>query len=203
MIDPIVVFGCMNSGTSLITMLLHLGGAWLGETKPGSRRNPLGFYENLGVNQIISYGRSRGYTKEQFRDAIVADLSRQGYLGGPWALKLFRKQVPAVARFDPFWVFPERDIENIFKSRIRYTNKKDHETTRNRVFDEYKFVSEIRKKIMENTTEYEFIHPDKLIVGDTSEIFEIYKRCGLIYYPDLVNHCIVKTFWEFRQENIR
>ena len=45
--DPILVSGCARSGTSLVAQILHVCGAWKGETvAPDPASNPDGFFEH-------------------------------------------------------------------------------------------------------------------------------------------------------------
>lgn len=203
--EPIVVFGPMNSGTSLTMGLLHIGGAWIGETKSASKRNRLGFFENIGINESIYKSRKSGLVHKEIRNAIESEILSQGYCGGQWAVKLFYKQIHFIRSFNPFWIFTTRNPENILKSHLRHTNVGPEKSVSeskewSKVCAELSNVDEIKKSIMKSTNKYRCISPDLLVEGQHDQLLEIYSACNLIYYPDLVNHFIVPDYWEYRDQ---
>lgn len=202
--QPIIVFGPARSGTSLITGLLHIGGAWCGETALGNWRNLLGFFENKQMALAIYAARKAG---NDFMEAIYDEMIKQGYCGGQWTVKLFHTQIKEwIANFDPFWVFVHRSFKAIRNSRY-YDKRATHPTeeekhaikvntakTRSLIADWRRY----REQITQNTKRYFDIIPQKIIIGDHSQLCDLYKATGLIYYKDLVNHFVVPDHWHMK-----
>lgn len=197
---PIVVFGPMNSGTSLITALIHIGGAWIGITKEAKWRNPLGFFENKVLEKAIYRARKSG---ESMKRAILMEIKRQGYCGGLWCVKQFHNQLqPWLDNFNSFWVFVHRDFESICKSR--YKDPRDQPITSEKEQKVKSLINDFekaRKSIINNTDTYFDIWPNKIINGDYEELKQLYNKTRLIFYPALVKHFIVQDFWHYREDD--
>lgn len=103
--EPVLVTGLPRSGTSLVAGLLGVCGLWLGQTVPGGRENPRGFFENVLLRErlqkeLLKRGNfdPLGVRRlpppdwqpmvPNFRDVVGQMLAAQGYVGqGPWGFK--------------------------------------------------------------------------------------------------------------------
>lgn len=115
----ILVAAPTRCGTTMITWLLHLHGAWIGEaniTKAPETNPPVGT-ENFYVKQYL---RSCGPFPHDFKEKFLQ------IAGGnePWVIKtplLLEKQELFIHNFpDARWILPTRPIEDIVASKMRH-----------------------------------------------------------------------------------
>lgn len=102
--DPILITGAPRSGTSMIAGIIHICGAFKGDTSGPNKNNQKGMYENAQIrNGIVKpYLREIGVDpKGQFplpdphkipipndlRVRVETVMKREGYKGGPWMYK--------------------------------------------------------------------------------------------------------------------
>lgn len=102
--DPILVTGPPRSGTSVVAGLLHLAGAWVGQTIGPHPESPKGFFENTAIKQQVFEPYLFGLNVDllgkrelpknsakrripKLREQVHAVLVDQEYAGGPWLYK--------------------------------------------------------------------------------------------------------------------
>jgi len=101
---PILITGCARSGTSLIAGIIHICGAFKGETSGPNQYNPNGMFENAKIRNNIIKPYLRGLKVDpmgQFplpdikkieipvnlRTRIEKVMLKEGYDDGPWMYK--------------------------------------------------------------------------------------------------------------------
>lgn len=94
--EPILILGTPRSGTSMTAGVFHQHGVWVGSCRPGSNRNPKGFFENKKIKNILMerYPKAiaEGHPIEPsvgngMRAQVEAALIKDKYPGGPWLWK--------------------------------------------------------------------------------------------------------------------
>lgn len=143
MVDaPILVTGFPRSGTSMLTGVLGLSGAWLGETAPPDLYNRKGTFENrevretvlkpylqiigadpLGLDVLPPVAHPPMVSPSLIRERVAEIVERQGYGGGPWAYKDAKLalcwRLWAEAFPDARWIVVERPRAEVIDSALR------------------------------------------------------------------------------------
>ncbi|WP_238318665.1 sulfotransferase [Pseudooceanicola atlanticus] len=148
---PVLIVGLPRSATSMTTRVLHSQGLWLGETVPGNRENPQGYFESrmirdqlikptlsalgadpLGVRRLPAWDVLPPFPA--LRDTLFAMLRREGYDGRqPWGFKDPKLTLlwPLFARAFPqaHWVIVTRDRDKVLDSLCRTSFMARHSTS--------------------------------------------------------------------------
>lgn len=140
MIDrPILITGCARSGTSMVAGIVHLCGAWKGETTGASRHNAKGQFENREIRDGITKPYLRRIKADHMGQKPLPDtnnlmpydlkspvldiIRRQGYDGSTWMYKgaklclvwpLWHQAFP-----DARWIIVRRPDKDIITSCLR------------------------------------------------------------------------------------
>lgn len=123
---PIVVCCVGRSGSSMVTGVLALHGAWTGDcVGPNARRDPRGYWENRAIKKAGERAlppRPDGRELPPipgWGDTVRAILRREGYVDGPWVVKHFAPFWRSWDTLAPTWILPRRDPEDVFRSTQR------------------------------------------------------------------------------------
>lgn len=214
---PIFVIGLPRSGTSLVAGLLHICGAWVGNTVRGDDRNPKGYFEHvilreriikqllsmmncdpLGVYPLPPLDLSMTVTK--LDQAIERTLKIDGYdAKAPWLYKDAKLTLiwPAFANAFPeaTWIIVKRDREQVIDSCIRTPFMAQHGSSRE--FWE-KFVTEYETRLTsltETAQRFRLVEPEKLVEGDYDAFKGALSLCGLQFRKAFVDEFICNEYW--------
>lgn len=140
--SPILVTGLPRSGTSLVTGVLTVCDAWLGNTAPPSPYNRKGSQENevlkdqfnkpllsllrcdpLGLKHLPPVDQRPLIDKEYWRQKVLDVIHLQGYVDGPWAFKDAKSVLVwrqwALAFPGATWLIVRRDLNDVLSSCLR------------------------------------------------------------------------------------
>lgn len=149
--QPVFVLGLPRSATSMTTRVLHTHGLWLGDTVPGNRENPQGYFESrairdgvvkpllkrlgadpLGVRSLPAWDVAP--TDPGLRSRVARQLEQEGYDGTlPWGFKdpkltllwrIFDQAFP-----EAIWVIVSRDRARVIDSLCRTSFMARHSTS--------------------------------------------------------------------------
>lgn len=149
--QPVFVLGLPRSATSMTTRVLHDHGLWLGDTVPGNRENPQGYFESRAIRDGIVKPMLQRLGADHFgvrslpawdvlppdptlRGRVAKQLSREGYDGaGPWGYKdpkltlvwrLFDHAFP-----EAIWLIVTRDRSKVIESLCKTSFMARHSTS--------------------------------------------------------------------------
>jgi len=116
---PLIVCGVPRSGTSLLTGLAVMHGAWVGDCRPADSRNPCGYFENEKIKKLLD--KKTDYS-EAWGEAL-----KQGYDGGIWVYKCPVRQILKlkIMNFHPTVILARRDTDSVLASQKEYPGHKD------------------------------------------------------------------------------
>lgn len=215
--SPILITGVPRSGTSLIAGLLHICGAWKGETVGPSKENAKGFFENMIIRETILKPYIRtincdplGQNKLPKIEDCIIDLSikdkvkrvllDQGYYRGKWIYKdakLLLTWPLWVALYpNATWIFVKRNISSIALSCM---NTGFMRVCGNRK-DWMKWAESYAERRLElqkavGDTYYEF--DIDTIIKDPEIIKHQVQSMSLTWDTDRARNFINKTLWHF------
>jgi len=218
---PILVSGCARSGTSLVAQILHVCGAFKGETvAPDPLSNPDGFFENIYVREKVVKDILRandcdplGVKKlpkpgtlqyPSFKGMVMKQMEEEGYRDGPWLYKdaklaympeLWMREFPGAK-----WVLTKRNPNAIVTSCMRTHFMRQHS-------GDAKFwgkwVDETFKRLEAISVRHGafVLDTDKLAKGDLSEVKECVDWLGLEWDEEKVRACIKPQHWHSKDIN--
>ena len=182
MISPIIVLGNPRSGTSLIMALLQRAGAWVGTCNPGNAKYPSGTLENIhlrrAMGQMFKPAIVSNSNPFESRDAWVRVASniivKDGYNGGPWAVKHSLRFWPAWVPFQPKWVLTRRHHLDILKGLRRKGNTRPDKL----ILERLKWNEEQLDRV---DMRYQAlnVYSDKMIHGNEAALKELLSFTGL------------------------
>ena len=121
--DPIIILGTPRSGSSMTAGIFAEHGVWTGICRPPNQHNAKGHFENTAIKKVIIQMQGAivhsGKLAErlpEFKDAVLAAVSRDNYTGGDWLWKGSALYWPAFYQFQPKWVLCNRPSDQIFAS---------------------------------------------------------------------------------------
>lgn len=222
MTNPILVSGPARSGTSMIAQILHVCGAWKGDTvPPDPKSNPDGFFENvylrekvtkeilrangcdpLGVNDLPEPG-SLQYPS--FKGEVMHAIEEQGYEGGPWFYKdaklcympeLWMREFPGAR-----WVLTHREPNAIISSCLQTHFMRQH--SGDPVFWAA-WVEETFKRLHSLSEKYNAIVIDTDRVAkdrDFSHIKAAVEELGLTWDQEAVEKVVKPQYWRRKDVN--
>ena len=135
---PVIIVGCARSGTSLVAGVIHICGAWKGDTVGPSKHNAKGMFENHALREniikplLFSIGADR---KGQFplpetkniiiphdlKEAVIKEIKKQGWKEEtPWMWKCAKMALTwpcwKYAFPDSKWIIVRRKTPDIINS---------------------------------------------------------------------------------------
>lgn len=138
--SPILITGCARSGTSMITGVINMCGAYGGDMAGANRNNLKGMFENSRIREDIvkPYLRKLGVDPKvqyplpdvanlpipnNWRHSVEAVIKNQGYAGGPWMYKGAKMASMWPIWHHAFpnakWIIVRRKTSDIIKSCMR------------------------------------------------------------------------------------
>jgi hypothetical protein len=189
--DPILVMGFPRAGTSMVSGIFVLHGAWVGSVNPPNRVNPTGYFSNLFIKHLLvsEYGHGTDFIldKRDLKERIEAGLVYDGYKGGPWLFKTAITYYDVFHQFSPTNIIIRRDKKEILASNKRNKMAALRNMTMEQAVDQYE----------ELCHKFDGIHvwPKKIISGDYSEIEKAVEASGLKFNPELVDRFVKKDLW--------
>lgn len=216
--EPVFVLGLPRSGTSMVTGVLALCGAWLGRTVPGGgRENPKGFFENIylreGVNKKIL--AEAGFDPSGIDPIPLFDqlpnvnglkktihdyLEFEGYgFDRPWIFKepkltllwpIYSEAFPRAK-----WLIVKRDIEEVIESCLRTPFMNQHSTDR-RFWEQWAQAYQLRLDALKQfTNNWREIDSGKLIQGNLDAMMEMSIWAGLKWNQLAAEQFITPEYW--------
>ena len=216
--SPIFITGVPRSGTSLIAGLLHISGAWKGETVGPSKENAKGFFENMIMRETVlkPYIRSIncdpiGQNKLPSTSDCIIDLSiknkikrvllDQGYYRGRWMYKDAKLLLtwPLWTALYPKanWIFVRRNISSIALSCMNTNFMRVCKTREDWMgwIEGYAGRKLELQETIGDDTYYEF--DVDTIIKDPATIKHQVQQLGLTWDTDRAKNFINKTLWHF------
>lgn len=212
---PIFVTGLPRSGTSLVTGVLNICGAWVGDTFPGDPFNRKGTFENkairenllkpylalipsdpLGLDPLPPLNVEPFIDPQRWRKLVLDTVSAQGYRGGPWAYKDAKLalcwRIWAEAFPDAKWVIAHRPGEDVIASCIRAEPMARRMGYRAERWIEWASAYEkhrdgITRKVVP-------VRSDALF-GDLAGIARVVEQLGLTWRSGIVRDFIDRRLW--------
>lgn len=215
---PILITGIPRSGTSMVTGIIYLSGAFVGDTYKGNRFNPKGMFENkiIQTELIKPYLKNRGYdpkgqsilpdtnnldTPNNWKYLVEKAFINQGYLDGEWAIKgakiALMWNVWNNAFPDAKWIIVRRNEDNIINSCLRtsfmnaFNNYKDWEKWINQYKNYFKEMYENNLNIYE-------INSDKIISGDYGQLIQVVNLLNLNYNENEIKDFVDNNLFHFK-----
>lgn len=203
LIEPIIVYGPARSGTSLITGIIHLCGAWVGPYRKNEKLNPKGSFELQGFKTVLTDKMSVDTNSVTIREIMAEYIENIGYPGGPWVLKvkdslhwIFKKG------FSPKWVLVWRKQGAILQSQERsYITKNkepgffDKAIETEKIISKHKYMSDMYNEDPENVFN---IWPEKIIKGNYRDLENMINWLGLSFNYSKIKDFIDPAFWHFK-----
>ncbi|EAQ04182.1 TPR domain protein [Pseudooceanicola batsensis HTCC2597] len=200
---PVLVTGLPRSATSMTMRVLHAHGLWLGETVPGNRENPQGYFESRVIRDgivkpLLSDMGADPLGVRSFppRDVlppcpplarrITRALRREGYDGsGPWGFKdpkltllwqLFDRAYPQA-----IWVIVRRDRGKVLDSLCRTSFMARHSTSPE-YWTPFCNAYDFRLNLLRGSGARIFeVDADALSSGDLDQIRPVIDAAGLTF----------------------
>lgn len=206
--DPIIVTGLPRSGTSLVTGILAICGAWAGNTPAPDPHNRKGTFENvairenlikpyllmhmadpLGLDPLPTVATDPLIDPCKWREMVNKTIQRQGYDDGPWVLKDAKIALMWRMWADAFpaakWVLVRREASMAIASCMRaepMTRRMGHD------YQKWaKWADLYRKHLVSITVPASHIWPDRDVFGDMSGVQSLVGKLGLTWRPDIVS----------------
>lgn len=204
--NPILIMALPRSGSSMTAGIFAKHGVWTGPCRPGTGRNPKGFFEGLAIKKalmklqpaIVHRAVLADY-RPDFR-ALVEQLIREdGYESGPWLWKGSCLYWPIWGDFEPHWVVCRRDPEATFKSsrsapKVFGSSLTDAELRRNIAFHHEQMDYLIAEKgAIEVETE-------AVAKGNFTTIQRAVEHCGLEFDLAVTRQFVDPTLWHYGSE---
>jgi hypothetical protein len=215
--QPILVTGVPRSGTSLVAGLLATAGAWVGETVPGGRANPRGFFENrvlrdrgnkvlleelggdpFGVRSLPPLAALA--PRPDLARWVLEEIAAQGYLGErPWLFKdpklcllwpVWRRAFPTAR-----WIVVRRPAADVVASCLRTPFLSYH--SRDPTFWE-EFVGHYQARLDALTLSgvwWRELTPQHLFAGDLTELEAVVHELGLDWDPGASRAFLLPAAW--------
>lgn len=190
MTPPLFITGCPRSGTSLTTYAFKACGMWAGKTTTQCENHRIREHilkpmlRNGGMDPIAlrSWADITEGDPDRLRSAVLQELRKQGYTGGPWLYKdvklVFCWRVWKEAFPEAVWVTVWRSPEAIVESFGRWGLSANVE------FDHERVVKEHHDRAGRIPSLDVF--PDDLLKGDDSRYRFVANRLGITWDPDAV-----------------
>ena len=189
--DPILVMGFPRSGTSMISGIFVLHGAWVGSVNPPDPRNPTGYFSNLFIKHLLvgEYGHGTDFIldKRDMKERIEAGIVYDGYKGGPWLFKTAITYYDVFHQFTPTYIIVRRDKKEIVASNKRNNMAALKNMTLEQAVDQYEDLCEKAKGV--------HVWTKNIIKGNYEEIEEAITTAGLTFKPELVDRFVNKDLW--------
>lgn len=212
MIDPILITGAARSGTSMTAGIIHICGAFGGDTAGPNIHNQKGMFENLEIRngltkpylkkigcdplgqkplpnsrQVFEVTQNQG---EEWRNRVRMVIQAQGYREGQWYYKGAKMclfwYMWHLAFPEAKWVIVRRDPEAIAESCLRTSFMRAYKTKEGWL--EWVKVHEDRFRQMRkaglNIIE---VWPNKIIEGDCTEMKAMIEQLGLEWKQNIVD----------------
>lgn len=113
--DPVLIVSLPRSGSSMVAGAFARHGVWTGTCRPADAGNPKGYFEHVGIADLI--GRTCGHRVHRgeppapvpaWRSRVEAVLRADGYTDGPWLWKGAAIYAPLWRECRPVWVVVRR-----------------------------------------------------------------------------------------------
>lgn len=216
--EPVFILGLPRSGTSMVTGIMQLCGAWLGETVPGGGvENPKGFFENIflreGVNKKIladSGFDPLGIGPLPFFDqlpkvnglkqTILDYLKHAQYeFDRPWAFKEPKLTLLWPIYYQNFpnarWIIVNRDLDEVVNSCIRTSFMKKHSTDRD-FWLNWAEAYQLRLDALKQTSApWRQIETGPMIRGELDAIADLIQWSGLQWDEQKAREFISPDYW--------
>lgn len=121
--NPILIMCMGRSGSSMTAGVFAQHGVWTGNCQPADHKNPKGYFENIRLKRIMSEAFKDHRTNprvlpplDAWDVAVEAVLETEGWKGEPWLVKHSALFWRFWDDFEPTWILPRRDPEQVFRS---------------------------------------------------------------------------------------
>jgi hypothetical protein len=189
----ILVAAPTRCGTTMITWLLHLHGAWIGEAKitKAPETNPPVGTENVYLKQYLKTCAPMPHDfKERLNDIYQGD-------GEPWVMKtalLLEKQEAFKHNYpDARWLLPKRPLEDIVASKMRHPGMKSRGEQVNKLRTMRHIDLQDRVKRWANN--FLEVACDELATGNEHVAKELVEFAGLEFRPAIYREWIQPERW--------
>lgn len=214
--SPIIITGAARSGTSLISGVINICGAFGGVTAGPTINNQKGMFENglikksLNKEYLAGIGAdprgqyplpdvSKMYIPVDWKDKVHSILKTQGYDKGPWYYKSATNShiwpIWNYAFPNAKWIIVRRKSSDIAESCLKtgfmnaYSNYEDWIKWVN--WHEDRFVEMVQAGV--NVKQ---IWPERLMKGNYEQLYEVIEWLGLEWKPTEVMEFIEPKLWK-------
>ena len=189
---PLLVAAPTRCGTTMVTWLLHLHGAWIGEAKltKAPETNPAVGTENIYVKKYL---KRCGPMPHDFKERM-ADIA-QG--NSPWVIKtvlllekweLFKHHYPTA-----LWILPTRPLEDIVASKMRHPGMAHRGEELNRSRTERHIA--LQQKVMDACSHWYSLDCDLLMTGDEAYARDFVEFAGFDFSPEIFRKWLQPERW--------
>lgn len=180
------ITGQSRSGTSLTAGLLSVHGVWFGRCKFADWYNPRGYFEHLEIVRRVGSGDMDGWP-----ETWPEVMEREGYDGGPWAIKRGPRAWPWIRALGPAAIVTtERPAAQILASRKRIWPE-----TKNQRRVMKSVQSRVRAILAEASVPVFRVQTDELVRGDYRTVLPVFDLLGVAFDPAKAEEWIDPGIW--------
>jgi hypothetical protein len=214
---PVLIAGAPRSGTSLVAGIFARCGAWVGQTVPGGRSNPTGFFENLALREevdqaLLAKSRADPFgvdplprleslaTERGLRMWVFAVLAREGYRGDrPWVFKDPKLTLlwPLWARAFPraLWIVVRRPDAEVVRSCLA-----THFLSRRSADPEFwrrfaRAYGHRLDRLVASGADIREVRPQEIVAGALAPVRELVEKAGLRWNAVAVSRFVRPSQW--------
>lgn len=201
--EPILILAMPRSGSSMTAGIFAKHGVWTGTCRPGTGRNPKGFFEGVAIKQalmkrypaLVHDGRL-GWHDIAFRPLVEQLIAEDGYRGGPWLWKGSAMYWPCWSDFDPTFVVCRRNPEDTFRSARSSPKVFGSKLTDDELRQNIRFHHEQLDYLIGERGAYE-VDTRAVAAGNFETIERAIAGCGITFDREVTSKFVDPSLWHY------